>query len=87
MLMTRGRGGSYGDIVAHPQDLQRRGPPQGYFLDLTKIILVLAPCSVARAEALFQGMDMKVVTGSLYLGGFIGDHGDEAIWLEEKVQG
>ena len=48
------------------QDIQVRSPPRGYFLDPTKSILVVA-------EKFFQGMGVKIVKGSQYLGGYIGD--------------
>ena len=41
---------------------------------------------MARAEEFLQGMGLKVVTGSLYLGGFIGNQEGETTWLAEKVQ-
>ena len=64
-----------------------RGPPRGYFPDSTKIILVVAPSNVARAGEFFRGMGIKVVTGSRYLGGFIGDGEAEKSCLEGKVEG
>ena len=39
------------------------------------------------AKDFFQGIGMKVVTGSLYLISFIGDHGAEATCLEETMEG
>ena len=44
-------------------------------------------CNVAKAEDFFRGMGMKVVTGSRYLGRFIGNREAEYIWLAEMVQG
>ena len=49
MLMTRGRGGAFKDVQAHFQDLQARGPAQGYYLDPTNSILFVAPGNVAQA--------------------------------------
>ena len=45
----------------------------GIFPNPTKSILVVALWNVARAGGLFWGMVLKVVTGSCYLGGLIGD--------------
>ena len=42
---------------------------------------------VARAEDLFRGMDIKVVTGSRYLRGFVGDREAKDGCLAEKVKG
>ena len=69
------------------RDLQERGPPQGYFLEPIKSILVVALQNVARVEELFLSMGIKIVTGSSYLGGFIGDRLDKDSWLAAKVQG
>ena len=46
-----------------------------------KSSLVVDLQNVARAEAFFQGMGLKVVARSQYLGGFTGDQGAEATWL------
>ena len=66
--------------------MQVRGLPRGYFLGPIKSILVVEPRNVARAEKLFQGMGMQIVTGSRYLGGFIGDGASEKSWLTVKVE-
>ena len=41
---------------------------------------------MVRDEEFFQGMGVKLVTGSRYLGGFIGDRESETTWLDEKLQ-
>ena len=74
------------DIQANIQDLQGRGPLQGYYPEPTKIILVIDRRNVAIAEAFFRGMGLKVVPRSLYLGGFIRDQREEATWLMAKVE-
>ena len=43
--------------------------------------------NVARAKEFFRVMGMSVVTGSFFLGGFVGDRDEETMWLYEKVQG
>ena len=73
--------------MSHFKDMQARGPPRGYLLDPTKSILVVAPRNVARLEDFFRGMGIKLVTGSGYLGGFVGDREAKDSWLSEKVQG
>ena len=40
-----------------------------------------------RAGAYFRGMGIKVVTGSRYLGGYIGERAAEAAWVQGKVEG
>ena len=82
-----GAGGKFGHILEHLQDLQTRGPTRGYYPEPTKSILVVAPANVARAEELFWGMGMKIVTGSRYLGGFLGERRTERQWVRTKVEG
>ena len=53
-------------ILAHFRDLQAWGAPRGYFLQLTKSILVIALRNVAKSEELFRCMGMRVVTSSRY---------------------
>ena len=73
--------------MAHLRDLQLKGPAQGYFPDPTKSILVVSEQNVPRATEYFRGMGMKIVTGSHYLGGFVGERGAERRWVQTKVKG
>ena len=68
-----GAGGTFADVQAHFQDLQVWGPARGYYPELTKSILVITPGNVAPVEEHFCGLGIRVVTGHLYLGGFLGD--------------
>ena len=86
-MYDAGAKGKFGHILEHFQDLQARGPPQGYFLEPTKSILVVATRNVARAEEFFRGIGMKIVTGSWYLGVFVGDRAAKDSCLTEKIQG
>ena len=81
-----GAGGSFRAVMAHFRDLQLKGPAWGYFPDPTKRILVVAEQNVTRATENFRGMGMKVVTGSRYLGGFVGDWETEIQWVRTKVE-
>ena len=80
-----GAGSNFESILAHFWDLQVREPSRGYFLEPTKSVLVVALRNLARADALFSGMGMTVVTGIRHLGGFIGDREAEDIWLAKEV--
>ena len=82
-----GAGGQFGDVMGHFRDPQLRGPAQGYFPEPTKSILVVADRNVPRAKEYFRGMGIKIVTGSQYLGRFIGERETEARWIKEKVEG
>ena len=82
-----GAGGKFTNILEHLRDLQVRGPAQGYYLDPTKIILVVDPGNVAWAEEHFRGLGIKVVMGHRYLGGYIGYKEVEGEWLADKIKG
>ena len=71
----------------HFRDLQMKGPARGYFPDPTKNILVVSEQNVPRATEYFRRMGVKVVTGSRYLGGFVGERETEGQWMQEKVEG
>ena len=43
--------------------------------------------NVPRAKEYFRGMGVQVVTGSRYLGGFIGERETEEQWIKAKVEG
>ena len=47
----------------------------------------MAPRNVSRAEEFSRGMGLQVVTGSRYLGGFLGDGAAEKRCLARKVEG
>ena len=84
---VRGRGMTFEHILAQFKDLQPRGTPRGYFPEANKSILFVSPRNVPREEEFFLWMGVKIVTGSRYLGGFVGDRAAEDIWMAEKVQG
>ena len=48
-------GGTFDVIRRHLDDLMVRRPLRGYFLEPTKIILVVSPRNVPRVEAFFRG--------------------------------
>ena len=74
-------------VMAHFRDLQLKGPARGYFPDPTKSIFVVSEQNVPRAKEYFRGMGVQVVTGSRYLGGFIGERETEDQWIQAKVEG
>ena len=66
-------GGAFEALHDNMYNLLVRRSLQEYFPDLTKSILVVFLWNVQRAEAYLRGMGVQVVTGSRYLGVFIGD--------------
>ena len=73
--------------MSHFRDLQLKGPARGYFPKSTKSILVVSEKNLPRAKEYFRRMGVQVVTGSRYLGGYIGERETEAQWVKEKVEG
>ena len=67
--------------------LQLRGPAWRYYPESTKSILIVAKSNVPQAKEYFRWMGKQVVTGSRYLGGFMGEREEEARWTQEKVEG
>ena len=82
-----GAGGSFEAVMSHFRDLHLKGPARGYFTEPTKSILVVAEQNVPRATEYFRGMGIKIVTGSRYLGGFVGERETEIQWVRMKVEG
>ena len=59
-------------IRFHIDDLMVQGPQRGYFQEPTKSVMVVSPHNVPRTEAFFRGYGLQILTGSRYLGGFVG---------------
>ena len=63
----------YGRIKSHLEDLMQWGPDCGYFMDTTKIILVIPETNLPHMNELFRKVGLKVVTGSRYMGALLRD--------------
>ena len=48
---------------------------------------MVAERNVPRAKEYFRRMGIQVVTGSRYLGGFVGEWETEGQWVQTKVAG
>ena len=48
---------------------------------------MVAEQNVPRATEYFRGMGIKIVTGSRYLGGFVGQRETEIQWVRTEVEG
>ena len=66
-------GGKFDAIARYYNVLLAEGPGRGYYPEPTKSILVVKPQSVERARAQFAHLGFKVVTGTRYHRGYIGD--------------
>jgi hypothetical protein len=62
--------------------LLQLGPDYGYYPEPTKSILVVSTANLARTNADFADLGFKFMTGSRYLGGFIGEEAGRDAWLE-----
>ena len=82
-----GAGGKVTSIFEHLWDLQVRGPSWGYYLEPTKIILVVAPGNVSRVDEFCRGLGIRVVTGHCYLGGYIESKEAEGEMVGRKERG
>ena len=82
-----GSDGAFKGIHRHLDYLVVRGASPGYFLEPTKIILVVSPQNVPRAEGFFRGYRLEIVIESRYLEGFMGAEEVQALRLENKVGG
>ena len=80
-----GGGGTFAAIRRFFERLCEKGPGRGYFPEPSKSVLVVAAHNVERAKAPFADLNFKVVMGSRYLGGFVGEAAAQASWVEDKA--
>ena len=77
--------GYFSDIRAQFERLQQIGPNYGYFPESSKSILVVASHNFEQAKVVFADLNFQVVTGSRYLGSFIGETMERDSWIANKV--
>jgi len=65
--------------------LLEEGPKSGYYLQLEKCYCIVDPSYLEEANLLFSKKSIKIVTGSKYVGGYVGSEQDLDEWLSEKV--
>ena len=65
-------------------DVMSTGPARRYFPEPATSILVVKPAIVERAKARFDHLGFTVVTGTRYLGGFIGTTADESSRIQQR---
>ena len=66
--------------------LLSEGPAYGYFPKSSRTVLIVQASILQRARDLFHDLGVKVVTGSRFLGGFVGEHSMAADFVSEKVK-
>ena len=58
----------------------------GYFPEPSKTVLVVGSLDLERASDLFHDLGVRVVTGSRFLGGFVGEQSLVADFVSNKVR-
>jgi hypothetical protein len=80
-----GAGGSFNSIQRYFEKLQEEWPRQGYFLEPSKSILIVQPHNKVAAKIVFKDLSFTDITGTHYLGGFLGAPVDQLAWIQEKT--
>ena len=62
------------------------GPAYGYFPEPSKTVLVVRSSYLQKANDLFHDLGVRVVTGSRFLGGFVGERSLAADFVSNKVK-
>ena len=66
--------------------LLSEGPVNGYFPKPSKTVLVVQASILQRERDLFHDLGVKVVIGSRFLGGFVGEHSLASNFVSDKVK-
>jgi hypothetical protein len=78
----------FAKLVTWLTRLMEEGPKYGYFPEPAKSYLIVAPDMVEEAKQIFKGaLTVKVVTGTRFLGGFVGEETERRQYVEKKVKG
>jgi hypothetical protein len=80
-----GAGGKFADLRRYSLRLQEISPSYGYFPEPDKSILVVKDHNNERAKAYFEDLGFKVVRGSRYLGGFLGEASTQQTWVVKQT--
>ena len=81
-----GAGRTFPHILSHLYFIMLCGGSRFLFSEPTKSILVFSAHNLARAERLFMGKGLTIITRVQYLGGYIGYAAPEAQCLVKKVK-
>ena len=69
--------------------LMKRGPDQGYFTELAKSLFIsdiLGQEETPKREFTMEGLDLNFVSGSRYLGAYLGPQDHLEAWVKPKVE-
>jgi len=62
------------------------GPAYGYFPEPCKTVLIVEPSDMPEATDMFHDLGVRVVSGSWFLGGFVGEKSLAADFVSNKVK-
>ena len=77
--------GPFDSLKEWLQLLSTEGPKYGYYNQITKNVLIVAPDFLEKAHEAFHNIGVQIVTGHRVLGGFIGSDSEKETWLEKKL--
>ena len=66
----------------------KRGPDQGYFPELAKSLFILdtpGQEAAAKREFVAKGLTLNFVSGSRYLGAYLGPQAELVVWVKPQV--
>ena len=78
--------GGLSDVKKWYMMLSREGPKFGYFPEPSKSVIVVGEPFIKQAEQLFGDLGIKIVRGSRFLGGYIGDRDGCKTFVRAKVK-
>jgi hypothetical protein len=81
-----GAGGTFKGVRAYFEELQEKGPRREYFPEPSKSILIVCEHNKDVVKIAFKDLGFTIVSGSCYLGGFIGKASDQQLWIQEKTE-
>ena len=67
----------------------RRGPGRGYFHEPAKYLFIsdtLGQDAAAKREFAAEGLTLNFVSGSRYLGAYLGPHAELEAWIKPQVE-
>ena len=76
--------GKFENLIEWLKLLMKEGPRFGYYNELSKMILIVAPQFAEEAKLLFQEYGIVILTGHRLLGGFIGTEEEKLAWIKQK---
>ena len=77
--------GELKNLVEWLKMLLVEGPKHGYYNEVSKMVLVVAPEFIEQAKEVFEGYGVEILTGHRILGGFIGSESEKSNWIQKKV--